>query len=169
MHKTPAILLSAGLLSSLALGCERAADEQEDAVEAQREANREIAEANREVAEANREARDKAVSAQAEANEEIAEAQENFTKMRENFRHDTTTKLAELDKEIAELEAEAATLTGQEKSKRDAKLTAIRNQREQFGQDFQRIEAASATTWDSTKESVQKQLNALEDAIDKAD
>lgn len=162
MIKTPTILLSAGLLSTLALGCERAADEHKDAVEEQREANQEIAEANQE-------ARDKAVSAQAEADKKIADAQENFTKMRENFRHETTTKLAELDKEIAELEAKSPTLSGKEKSDLDQNLTSIRTQREQFGKDFQSIEAAGATTWDATKERLQKQLNALEDAIDNAD
>lgn len=155
------ILLLAGICSSLAFGCNKASDEQQDAVKAQQEANEEISEAKVE-------ARDKAVSAQAEADKEIAEAQANFMKLREDFRHETTTKLVELDKEITEIEAEAKTLNGTKKAELETKLTSIRSMREQFSTDYAAIETASATTWDATKVRLEKQWKALEDAVDAA-
>jgi hypothetical protein len=155
------VLVFTGMCSMLAFGCDRASQEHEDAVKAQ-------AAANEDIAEANKEARDEVVSAQAEADKKIAEAQKNFTQLREDFRHETTNELAEIDKEIAELEAESMKLSGPEKTQRDAKLTRIHSMREQFTRDYEAIETASATTWDRTKAQLEKQLKAIDEAIDDA-
>lgn len=152
----------ASLIGVFALGCDKAADEQKAANEAQREANEKIQEAERE-------ARDKQVSAQAEADKQIANANADFMKMREQFRHDTTKALVEIDEDIAELEAELKTRTGKEKADLEAKLPAIRTQREQFTRDYQAVETASATTWDATKARMDKELSALKKAIDDVD
>lgn len=157
LNKSTFLVLAGSL--SLAFGCDRALDEQADAVGAQ-------AEANQDIAAANSQARDKAVSAQAEAAGRIADAQADFMKLRENFRHETTTKLVDVDRKIAVLEAEATTLTGKEKSDLETKLVSVRSERQRFAKDYPAIETASATTWDETKVRLHKQLEALDDALD---
>lgn len=150
-------------LSSLLLfgACENAADQQKDATGAQVEANKEIEKANRE-------ARDKAVAAQAEADKKIADANADFQKLREDYRHQTTQSLVDVDKKIAELEAEQKQATGKERAELDAKMPTIRLMRETFSKDYQSIETASATSWDSVKARLDKEWNDLKKAIDDA-
>ena len=138
------------LVAALASGCNKAADEQEKATNAQIKANEKIVEANQE-------ADKKAAEAQADADKKIAEAQASFLKLREDYRHDTTQKLVDLDHKIADLEAKAKTSTGKKKADLDAQLTQIRTQREAFANDWKTIETASATTWDSTKNRLDKE------------
>jgi hypothetical protein len=161
MLNRSSFLVFSGLCSSFAFGCDRASDEQQDAVGAQEEANAEISEANRE-------ARDKTVSAQADADKKIAEAQANFMKLREDFRHESATKRLDLDRRIAELEAKAITLTNKDKTELESKLAGIRSQREQYTNDYQTIETASASTWDATKVGLEKQWKDLEQAVSNA-
>src|SRR6188768_865391 len=151
----------AALLIALGAGCNKAADEQEKANQAQ-------AKANEKIVEANQEANKKANEAQAEADKKIAEAQATFLKLREDYRHDTTQKLVDLDHKIADLEAKAKTSVGKKKTELDTQLAQIRSQREAFANDWKTIETASATTWDSTKNRLDKEWNDLKALVDRA-
>jgi hypothetical protein len=149
------------LVLALASGCNKAADEQEKAVNAQTRANEKIVEANQE-------ADKKANKAQADADQKIAEAQASFLKLREDYRHDTTEKLVDLDHKIADLEAKSKTATGKKKADLSAQLAQIRTQREAFANDWKTIETASATTWDATKNRLDKEWSDLKAMVDRA-
>src|SRR5450432_1516194 len=149
------------LVLALAGGCDKAADEQQKAVNAQ-------ATANDKIIQANQEADQKANSAQADADKKIAEAQASFLKMREDYRHDTTTKLVDLDQKIAELDAKSKTAKGNTKADLDARLLQIRAQRDAFANDWKSIEVASAVTWDSTKARLDKEWSDLKTLVDRA-
>ena len=149
------------LVLALGSGCNKAADEQEKATNAQTKANEKIIEANQE-------ADKKANEAQADADKKIAEAQASFLKMREDYRHETTEKLVDLDKKVADLEAKSKTSTGKKKADLDVQLAQIRTQREAFANDWKTIETASATTWDSTKNRLEKEWNDLKALVDRA-
>ena len=144
------------------VGCNRAADEQRKADEAR-------AEADRKAAEVSQDSQQRINSAQAEADEKVAEANASFLKMREDYRHDMTQKLVELDKDIAELEAKAKSETGKAKAKIESNLPTIRQMRDDFVRDYRSVEAASASTWDATKERLNKSWDELEKAVDRAD
>ena len=149
------------LVLSLSSGCDKAADEQNKAVEAQTKANEKIVAANQEA--------DKKVNeAQADADKKIAEAQASFLKLREDYRHDSTEKLVDLDHKIADLEAKAKTATGKKKADLVVQLGQIRTQREAFSTDWKSIESASATTWDATKTRLDKEWTDLKAMVDHA-
>lgn len=145
-----------------AVGCDKAADEQRNADEAR-------ADADRKAIEANREATTTINAAQAEADKKVAEAQANFLKMREEYRHKASENLIEVDKDIAELEAEAKTAKGKAKTELEARLPNLRMQREAVASDYRSLELASATTWDETKVRVDKSIDNLKSAVNKAD
>lgn len=147
---------------SLAAGCNRAQDEQRKADEAR-------AEADHKVDEANREATEKINAAQAEADKKVADAQANFTKLREDYRHDVSEDLTKVDKSIADLEAKAKTEKGKAKAELEAALPGIRSLRENVTTEYRSLELASAITWDEAKARVDKSVDELKKAIDKAD
>ncbi|HEY4105853.1 MAG TPA: hypothetical protein VGM44_18260 [Polyangiaceae bacterium] len=149
------------LLLALGIGCNKAADEQQKAVNAQNQANEKIIQANQE-------ADQKANAAQAEADKKIAAAQADFLKLREDYRHDTTTKLVDLDKKIADLQAKDKTATGKQKADLDTELAQIRTQRDTFANDWKSIETADATTWDATKSRLDKEWADLKALVDRA-
>jgi hypothetical protein len=155
------LIVCGSLVLALASGCNKAADEQQKAVNAQNQANDKIVQANQE-------ADQKANSAQADADKKIAEAQASFLKMREDYRHETTTNLVDLDKKIADLEAKQKTATGKKKADLDTQLDQIRTQREAFANDWKTIETASATTWDATKNRLDKEWSDLKSMVDRA-
>jgi chromosome segregation ATPase len=147
---------------SLAAGCNKAQDEQRKADEAR-------AEADNKVVEANREATDKINAAQAEADKKVADAQANFMKLREDYRHDVSEDLTKVDKSIADLEAKAKTEKGKAKADLDAALPGIRSLRESVMTEYRSLELASAITWDDAKARVDRSVDELKKAIDKAD
>jgi hypothetical protein len=157
MIRSSIVVCGLGLVLALASGCNKAADEQQKAVNAQTQANDKIVQANQD-----------AVNAQAEADKKIAEAQANFLKMREDYRHETTTNLVDLDKKIADLEAKEKTSTGKKKADLDAQLTQIRARREAFANDWKSIETASASTWDATKNRLDKEWSDLKNLVERA-
>lgn len=157
MIRSSIVVCGLGLVLALASGCNKAADEQQKAVNAQAQANDKIVQANQD-----------AVNAQAEADKKIAEAQANFLKMREDYRHETTTNLVDLDKKIADLEAKEKTSTGKKKADLDAQLTQIRARREAFANDWKSIETASASTWDATKNRLDKEWSDLKNLVERA-
>jgi hypothetical protein len=157
------ITVSAMAISlALAAGCDRAADEQRKADEAR-------VEANDKVSEANREANEKVNAARAEEDKKVAEAQASFLKIREDYRHKVTEDLVGVDKEIAELEAKAKTATGKTKATIDSNLPNVRTLRENVSNEYRSLELASAITWDDAKGRVDKAVDELKKAVDKAD
>jgi hypothetical protein len=162
MIRSSVLLCTIGsLVLALASGCDKAADEQQKAVKAQTQANDKIVQANQE-------ADQKANNAQADADKKIAEAQASFLKMREDYRHDTTTNLVDLDKKIADLNAKEKTATGKKKSDLDVQLGQIRTERDAFANDWKSIETADATTWDATKNRLDKEWSDLKTMVDRA-
>ncbi len=146
----------------LAVGCNKAQDEQRKADEAR-------AEADNKVNEANREATDKINAAQAEADKKVADAQASFLKLREDFRHSVTEDLVKVDKDIADLGAKGQTAKGKAKTDIDAALPNIRTLRENVATEYRSLELASAITWDESKARVEKAVDELKKAVDKAD
>lgn len=161
MIRSTIIVCGLGFSFALAVGCDKAADEQQKAINAQTHANDQIVAANQD-------ADRKGTSAQADADKKIAEAQAGFLKMREDYRHDTTTKLVDLDQKIAELDAKSKTAKGKTKADLDARLLQIRAQRDAFANDWKSIEVASAVTWDSTKARLDKEWSDLKTLVDRA-
>jgi vacuolar-type H+-ATPase subunit H len=160
MIRSAVLATTAALALVLAVGCDKAADDQAKANNAQTEANAKIDTAKNE-------AEAKMKAAQADADKKIAEAQASFTKLREDFRHSTTVDLTTLDKKIADLDAKARTATGKAKADLDASLKAIHTQRDRFAADFNGIETASASTWDAAKARLDKELADLKALVDK--
>jgi len=153
---------TAGTITLLfAVGCENAADQQRKANEAQAEANHEAIEAQ---VDADRTQH----KAQADADREISEAQQKFAKIREEFRHDLKSKLVEVDKEIADLRTQVSTETGKKKQQIEANLPIIDERRALLLASFERLEEASASTWDQVKGEVEKRWDELKHSVQAA-
>ena len=155
-------IVSSCVVLALALGCNKAADEQKKADEAR-------ASADDKIIEANQEATDKIKAARTEAEQKVAEAQANFAKLREDFRHDVTQDLVTVDKRISDLEAKAKSATGKAKAELEPALPDIRAMRETVASEYRSLELASALTWDDAKGRVNKAVDDLKKAIDKVD
>jgi len=145
-----------------AVGCNKAADEQQKADEARSEADKKVTDANRDASE-------KINAARAEADKKVADAQANFLKLREDYRHNVTEDLVSVDKSIADLDAKALTAKGKTKTEIDAAMPNIRSLRENVSTEYRSLEMASALTWDDAKARVDKAVDDLKKAIDKAD
>ena len=126
-------------------------------------------EAQREADQAQATANTKVTNAQVEADKKVADAREGFAKTREDYRHDVQSKLDDLDKKIADLEAKRLKATGATRAKLDANLPNIHRERDAFAKDFATVQSDTAVTWDASKARLDKQWNALKDAVDKAD
>jgi hypothetical protein len=142
-------------------GCDNAADNQAKANQAQAQANDKI---NAAQADADAKAR----AAQADADKKIADAQASFMKLREDYRHTVTSHLADLDKKISDLDAKDMTATGKAKADLDLSLAAIHTGRTRFTADFNNLDSASASTWDSAKANLDKEWSDLKSMVDKA-
>jgi len=155
---------TACLAMSLAfsVACEKASDQQHKADEARNDANNKVAEANRE-------ATDKINAAQSDADKKVADAQASFLKLREDYRHKVNEDLVSVDKKIADLDAKAKTAKGKTKADIEAALPNIRSMRDSVNSEYRSLELASAVTWDDAKGRVDKALDDLKKAIDKAD
>lgn len=162
MIRFTTVSMCLALSLSFAAGCNKAADEQRKADEAR-------ADADKKVSDANREATDKINAAQSDADKKVADAQANFVKMREDYRHRVNDDLASVDKSIADLEAKAKTAKGKDKANIDAALPNIHSMRESVTSEYRSLELASALTWDDTKNRVDKSIDDLKKAVDKAD
>jgi hypothetical protein len=162
MNRFTTVTACMALSLAFASGCNKARDEQHDADKAR-------VEADEKVADANREATEKINAAQAEADKKVADAQANFLKLREDYRHDVNGDLTSIDKDIANLEAKAKTATGKTKANIDSALPNIHALRESVATEYRSLELASAVTWDDAKGRVNKAIDDLKKAIDKAD
>lgn len=150
------------LALACAAGCNKAVDEQKKADEAR-------AEAGDKVVDANREATEKINAAQAEADKKVADAQAAFLKLREDYRHDVTENLVKIDKNIADLDAKVLTAKGKAKADLDTNMPTVRSLRENVTTEYRSLELASALTWDDAKKRVDKAVDDLKQAIDRAD
>jgi hypothetical protein len=126
------------------------------------------AEANDKSGAAMKEATEKVDNAQAEADEKIAAARADFMKLREDYRHTTTNNLVDLDHKVADLAAKASKSSGKQKVDLDANLKAIYASRDAFGRDYQLLDVAAASTWDSAKTRLDKEWTDLKALVDKA-
>jgi hypothetical protein len=155
------ILATAVLAGFLAVGCDKAIDDQTKANNAQTEANDKIAAATKE-------ADQKIVAAQSEADKKAADANANFMKLREDYRHLTANNLVDLDYKVGVLEANSRSAANKAKVDLDANLNRIHTKRSEFSADYGAIEAASAMTWDDTKARLDKEWSELKALVDKA-
>ena len=162
MIRFTSITACLALSLAFAAGCNKAADEQQKADNARTEADNKVADANKE-------ATDKINAAQADADKKVADAQANFLKLREDYRHSVTEDLTKVDKSIADLEAKEKTAKAKDKAAIDAALPNIHSLRESVTTEYRSLELASAITWDDSKARVQKAVDDLKKAVDKAD
>jgi hypothetical protein len=158
MIRPTALLTFAALFSLPSLACDKPG-----ATERQREEQ-----ATQQAAQGRTEAQQQSQNAQAEAEKNIAAARADFEKTREDYRHSRTTDLSDLDKQVAELEAKAEAATGKTKADLDVKLPVIHAQRDAFVRDMQALDRASSATWDQSKANLDREWDALKDAVDKA-
>jgi predicted aminopeptidase len=162
MNRFSTVSVCMALSMAFAVGCNKAADEQRKADEARTDADNKVVDANREATE-------KINAAQAEADKKVADAQANFVKMREDYRHKVTEDLIKIDKDVAGLDAKVKTATGKAKAEIDSQLPSIRSLREAVSSEYRSLELSSALTWDDAKGRVDKAVDDLKKAIDKAD
>jgi hypothetical protein len=162
MNRSITVSACMALSLALAAGCNKAADEQRKADEAR-------ADADNKVIDANREATDKVNAARAEEDKKVAEAQADFLKIREDYRHKVTESLTSVDKDIADLEAKSKTATGKARATLESNLPNVRTLRENVSNEYRSLELASAITWDDAKARVDKAVDELKKAVDKAD
>lgn len=73
-----------------------------------------------------------------------------------------------LDAKIAKLEAKEKTATGKARDQLNSALPAIRAQRASFGADFRSLLTTSTSTWDATKDRLDKEWKDLSTAVDNA-
>jgi hypothetical protein len=149
------------LTFALSTACNNAADDAKRVNGAQ-------AEANDKSGAATKEATEKVDNAQAEADEKIAAARADFMKLREDYRHTTTNNLVDLDHKVADLAAKAGKSSGKQKADLDANLKVIYASRDAFGRDYQSLDVAAASTWDSAKTRLDKEWTDLKALVDKA-
>lgn len=140
----------------------------DDAATDAKKANGAQVEANDKTAAAMKEATEKANSAQAEADEKIAAARADFMKLREDYRHTTTNNLVDLDHKVTGLQVKANQASGKLKVDLDANLKMIYASRDAFNRDYQSLDAAVASTWDSAKTRLDKEWTDLKALVDKA-
>jgi chromosome segregation ATPase len=117
---------------------------------------------------ARNEAEQQAQGAQAAAAKDVAAARAEFEKKREDYRHTRRSDLADLDKKIAEIEADARSTPGKTKSDRQARLPAIRAQRDAFVRDLESLDSVTPSSWDGAKANLDKEWDALTAAVDRA-
>ena len=158
MSRHIASLSAMALLSGLYLACDKpgVAEQQQES------------KASEQAAKAKNEAEQQAQSAQAKAERDIAKARADFDKSREDYLHGRRLDLDDLDKKVAELEAKAKTATGKNRADYDARLAAIRAQRDAFARHMQAVGSATADTWDAAKANLDKEWEALKKAVDDA-
>ena len=135
---------------------------------AQDKTNQAQADADKAAAQARDDAEKKTKSAQADADKKIADAQADFAKAREDYRHTVQTNLDDVNKKIAELDAKANTATGKAKTDLSTKLTELHTQRDAFAAEFKKLDTSTASTWDATKQRLDKSWSDLKAAVDHA-
>jgi type II secretory pathway pseudopilin PulG len=159
MHRVTITSSAMALLATVALlACDKpGATEQQKENSASQQAAQQVDEANR-----------NAQSAQAEAQRKIASARADFEKDRDDYRHRRDQDLIDINKKVSELEAKQRTATGKDRAKLDQSLPALRAQRDTFSNDLQHLDNVTPASWDGARDSLDKEYNALSDALSKA-
>jgi hypothetical protein len=98
----------------------------------------------------------------AEVREEAREARDYAYEQRSDFRRDIDLRLKSLDEEIAELRRD--TKRGVDKT-RDSALVNIRAARKDVDRNLDRLAAATESTWDDVKRSVNASVYSLQEAV----
>jgi hypothetical protein len=109
--------------------------------------------------------RDAAQEGADEVRDEARETRDYAYAERSDFRRDIDLRLKGLDEEIAGLERD--TKRGLDKA-RDSALVNIRTARRAVDRDLDRLAAASESTWDEVKSSVNGSVYALQEAVRRA-
>jgi vacuolar-type H+-ATPase subunit H len=146
------------LLSGLYVACDKpgVAEQQQES------------KASEQAAKSKTEAEQQVQTAQAKAERDIEKARADFDKSREDYLHGRRLDLDDLDKKIADLEAKAKTGASKAKADYDARLPAIRAQRDAFVRHMQALGTATADTWDAAKANLDKEWDALKKTVDDA-
>jgi F0F1-type ATP synthase membrane subunit b/b' len=147
------------LAATVALGCDKAVDDQENAGTSQNAANEEIAALGRK-------ADHQIQKAQAEADEKIAAANADFMRLREQYIHKTADNLREIDRKVEHLEAELQGATRTSKVDLESNLSQISALRRAFAADYAVIESASARTWEDRKARLDKEMTSLKALVE---
>jgi vacuolar-type H+-ATPase subunit H len=158
MTRPIASLSAIALLSGLYVACDKpgVAEQQQES------------KASEQAVKAKTEAEQQAQTAQAKAERDIEKARADFDKAREDYLHGRRLDLDDLDKKISELEAKAKTGTGKAKAAYDARIPAIRAQRDAFARHMQALGNTTAEVWDGAKANLDKEWDALKKSVDDA-
>ena len=97
-----------------------------------------------------------------EVGEEAREFRDYSYAQRDEFRRDLDLRLKDIDAEIAELERD--TKRGLDKT-RDSAIVNIRATRKALARDLNRLGSATENTWDDIKDSTNRSLAALQEAV----
>ncbi|HEU4407085.1 MAG TPA: hypothetical protein VFS43_17585 [Polyangiaceae bacterium] len=162
-------LLAVGALAAslAAAACQKSArQQQEEADEARRAATEAQQKAQRDVAEAERRAREAA--AEVRGAPAVANADAVLAPNRGEYLRKHRDELASLDQKLASLEAEAARASGRAKVELDATVRRLREQRAAVGRQLDMAGTVADGVWSSFTENVDKAVDDLEAAIDKA-
>lgn len=111
---------------------------------------------------ASQDVRDEVREGADEVRDEAREAREYLYAQRNEFRDDIELRLKGLDQEIAELERDTKRGVN---TARDSALVNIRQARKTVARDLDRLAAATESTWDDVKRSVNESLYALDQAV----
>ncbi|MBA3444921.1 MAG: hypothetical protein H0T58_08750 [Gemmatimonadales bacterium] len=106
--------------------------------------------------------RDAAREGSAEVREEARDARDYAYAQRSDFRRDMDLRLKGLDEEIAGLQRD--TRRGADKA-RDSALVNIRQARQTVTRDLERLGAATESTWDEVKRTLNQSVSALDQAV----
>lgn len=110
----------------------------------------------------------KETKANDQAQRDIAGARADFAQTREDYLHVKRSNLLDLDKSLVEMDAHDKMATGKAKADLDAKLPAIRAQRDKFVEHLQQMYSATPSTWDADKTNLDKEWDSLKSAVDSA-
>ena len=112
--------------------------------------------------EAAEDVRDAAREGAEEVREETREARDYAYAQRTDFRRDIDLRLQGLDEEIAQLERD--TKRGVDKT-RDSAIVEIRTARKAVKRDLDRLGAATESSWDELKRTVNESVYTLQEAV----
>lgn len=113
------------------------------------------------------EAERKDMLAQVENDRKLAEAQSRFLKTQDEYREDIANRLIDLDRKVAELELQAKGAEGRTKAALDDRLQEVRAHRFDFESEYQRMESATALTWDESKAATEKSWTRLKMLVER--
>jgi colicin import membrane protein len=155
--KSPIAILLAGLIAVGLSGCNKG-EEQAKAQEAQREAQAKAAEAQREADEK-----------KAEAAREAAQVSAKAEAARVDARAAIQKDIAAADRKAADLKERVAKAKGNAKLNAQAAATEFDKRRGVVERDLEQLNTARGEAWDKVKEQTERDVDAVEAAVDSFD